>query len=73
MGFLKIVLRALIQEVNSKPCPYCGKWHKAELSPANELGYLKSSNDEGCDLWNKDVNDRAKKFLKAVVKPSTLR
>lgn len=71
MSLPKHILIPLVDEFNSKPCPYCGKNHRVVLSE-NPNVYLEIV-DGGCARWNTDLNDRARAILSDFFSPRDLR
>lgn len=57
----KELLKPLVEEVNSKPCQFCGKNHSVWISPLS-VAFLEVSEDS-CALWVKHLHDRAKTVL----------
>lgn len=50
-------------QLNSKPCPHCGKMHKVELYPeADGYTFPIYENDDACKPFRKDVNTVIKKI-----------
>lgn len=59
----KEVLLPLVREINSQPCPFCGKHHKVVIS-SNPVAYLEPVG-ESCTEWDTLVHSRAKNVLES--------
>lgn len=61
MKVSKELLLPFVDETNSKPCPFCGKYHKIVLS-SNPAAYIELVG-EACEEWVRLVHNNAMKIL----------